>query len=229
MAPSSVYALPTDKGIHVSEYAALYNLVWPAARAQKCHRGPSVKEEHLETLRECLGEQGCSRDLFAHNCKKQHSSQSWITSICGHQRPHFSGGSWSETPSHNHQLHNRLTIQNSTETQIHPLVWTGHRGSKGGHKDPNKTCTWVHICRAGKQFSSRTYASKKWFVFLFYWGPKKEIAQISTTHSPFPSTPFSHWHEIKPRRNSSSNFQFSLSNGSSSSRWNLWSINYRQF
>lgn len=167
MAPSSVYALPIDKGIHVSEYAALYNLAWPAARAQKCHLGPSVKEEHTETLRERLEEQGCSRRLFAHNCKKQHCSKSWIMLICGHQRPRFSGGSQSETPSHNHQLHNRLTIQNSMETQIHPLVRTGCRGSRRGHKDPNKTCTWEHICRAGKQFSSRTYASKKMICFSF--------------------------------------------------------------
>lgn len=188
-----------------------------------------MKEELLEALRECSEEQGCSRHLFAHNCKKQHCSQSWTMSICGHQRPHFSGGSWSEIPSHKCQLHNRLTIQNAMETQIHPLVWTGRRGSKEGHRDPNRTCTWVHICRAGKQFSSRTYASKKNDFSFLSGSKKKEIAQISTTHSPFPSTPSSHWHEIKPRGNSSSNFQFSLSNGSSSSRWNLWSINYRQF
>lgn len=174
MAPSSVYVLPIDKGIHVSEYAALYNLAWPAARAQKCHLGPSVKEEHMETLRERSEEQGCSRRLFAHNCKKQHCSKSWIMLICGHQRPRFSGGSQSETPSHNHQLHNRLTIQNSMETQIHPLVWTGCRGSRRGHKDPNKTCTWEHICRAGKQFSSRTYASKKNDLFFFSIGVQKK-------------------------------------------------------
>lgn len=186
MAPSSVYALPIDKGIHVSEYAALYNLAWPAARAQKCHLGPTVKEEHMETLRERSEEQGCSRRLFAHNCKKQHCSKSWIMLICGHQRPRFSGGSQSETPSHNHQLHNRLTIQNSMETQIHPLVWTGCRGSRRGHKDPNKTCTWEHICRAGKQFSRRTYASKKNDLFFFSIGvQKKKLHRF-----PLPTVPF---------------------------------------
>lgn len=49
MAPSSMYTAPIDKGIHVSDYAALYSLVWPGARAQKLHLGPYVKNRHLET------------------------------------------------------------------------------------------------------------------------------------------------------------------------------------
>lgn len=54
MASSSMYTTPIDKGIHVSEYAALYSLVWPEARAQKFHLGPSAKDRHLETARKHL-------------------------------------------------------------------------------------------------------------------------------------------------------------------------------
>lgn len=54
MAPSSMYTAPIDKGIHMSEYTASDSLVWPGARAQKFHLGPSVKDRHLETVRKAL-------------------------------------------------------------------------------------------------------------------------------------------------------------------------------
>lgn len=75
MAPSSMYTAPIDKGIHVSEYAALYSLVWPGARAQKFHLGPSVKDRHLETVRKHLERKRymlfANRHFSAHSCKKQ--------------------------------------------------------------------------------------------------------------------------------------------------------------
>jgi len=75
MAPSSMYTAPIDKGIHVSEYAALYSLVWPGARAQKFHLGPSVKDRHLETVTKHLERKGyiffTSRHFSAWSHNKQ--------------------------------------------------------------------------------------------------------------------------------------------------------------
>lgn len=69
-----MYTAPIDKGIHVSDYAALYSLVWPGARSQKFHLGPCVKNRHLETEGKHLGKGYTlftNRHLSAHSCKKQ--------------------------------------------------------------------------------------------------------------------------------------------------------------
>lgn len=75
MASSSMYTAPIDKGIHVSEYAALYSLVWPGARAQKFHLSPSMKARHLEAARKHLERKGymlfTNRHFSAHSHKKQ--------------------------------------------------------------------------------------------------------------------------------------------------------------
>lgn len=171
-----------------------------------------------------------SSHFFARGCEEQHSSKSHLALIRGHQRPQFSSGSWSEIPSYSHQLHNKLAKWNPMEIQICLLVWRGRGGSRRGSQIFGKARMWARLRRVGEQFSSRALTSKKNNLFFpSIWAQNKKLRRFPLPTLLFPSTPSSHWHKIKPRGNSSSNFQFSLSSGSSSSWWNLRSINYRQF
>lgn len=113
MAPSSMYTAPIDKGIHMSEYTASDSLVWPGARAQKFHLGPSVKDRHPETVRKALKRRdtcSSSTDIFLHTVAgSRFCLKSQIILMYGHRRLHFPSGSWLEIPWYNHQLRNKAT------------------------------------------------------------------------------------------------------------------------